>query len=533
MTATNVVQPAVRPCNPTLQAALQLAAIFSVVKLLLQFALTIWSSHLGYGYFRDEFYYIACGHHLAWGFVDHGPIVALQARLGEILFGDSVFGVRVLSAVAGSFVIFLTGILAWAMGGRRPSQALAMLSLICCPQYIATDGFLSMSSFEPLFWMGCVLALILIQRGYSQRLWWIVFGLSAGIGLLNKQSMTFFLVAVALSLLCTQQRNLLFTRWAAVGIAILVLIALPNVLWQVHYHWPTLEFMRDRQVRNPDPALGPISFFRAQLRMLHPLNALLWITGIFALIRARSVRNARWLGLAYVFFFVIMWAMHAKDYYLAPIYPAFFAAGAIAWEHRFANSRAAQRERVLAFPVVEAVLLLTTIIILPLASPVFAPATWVRYAQALHMGGKDTDGTGPLPQFLADRFGWQQEADTVIRTYRALSPADQRRVCIFGNNYGVAASIDFYSRLQHANLPPAISGHNNYYFWGTHGCDPNLVLAVIGDMPSAVAMNYQSVTVIRHLDDPYAMPEEHKNVYLLGNRRSDAPFHWGDEKHYD
>jgi hypothetical protein len=525
--------PKVDPTDPPLRAALRLAAAFASAKLLLQFALTIWSSHVGYGYFRDEFYYIACGHHLAWGFVDHGPIVAVQARLGEILFGMSVFGIRVLSAVAGFIVIFLTGILAWAMGGRRPAQALAMFGLICCPQYIAADGFLSMSCFEPVFWTACALGLILIQRGYSKRLWWIVFGLSAGIGLLNKPSMTFFLVAVALGLLCTKQRKLLFTRWTAVGIGVLVLIALPNVLWQYHNQWPTLEFLRDRQIRHPDLALGPLPFFRAQFRMLHPVNTLLWITGIVALIRARSVRNARWLGLAYVFFFVFMWAMHAKDYYLAPIYPAFFAAGAIAWERRFANSRAVQRDRIVAFPVFEAVLLFTTVIILPLASPVLAPATWVRYAQALHMGGKDTDGTGPLPQFLADRFGWQQEADTVIRTYRALSPADQRRVCIFGNNYGVAASIDFYTRLQHASLPPAISGHNNYYFWGPHGCDPNLVIAVIGDTPATVAMNYQSVTVVRHLDDPYAMPEEHKNIYLLRNRRSDAPFHWANEKHYD
>jgi hypothetical protein len=228
----------VRPADTTLRAALRLALAFATAKLLLTFALTLYTTHLGYGYFRDEFYYIVCGHHLAWGFVDHGPIVALQARLGEILFGDSVFAIRVLSAIAGAVMVFLGGLIAWALGGRRPAQYLAMLGLICCPQYIGVDGFLSMNSFEPVFWMLCALALFLILRSYSARLWWTIFGLSAGIGLLNKPSMTFFLIAIGLGLLLTPQRRILFSRWAGLGITLLILIALPNVVWQGHTTGP-------------------------------------------------------------------------------------------------------------------------------------------------------------------------------------------------------------------------------------------------------------------------------------------------------
>jgi hypothetical protein len=180
----------IRPADLSLRSALRLAAAFAAAKLLLTFALTLYTTHIGYSYFRDEFYYIACGHHLAWGYVDHGPIVAVQARLGELLFGDSVFAIRILSATAGAIMVFLTGLIAWALGGRRPAQALAMFGVICTPQYIGTDGFLSMNSCEPVFWMTCALALILMLKGRSQKLWWTLFGLSAGIGLLNKPSMT-------------------------------------------------------------------------------------------------------------------------------------------------------------------------------------------------------------------------------------------------------------------------------------------------------------------------------------------------------
>ncbi|MHB1700301.1 MAG: ArnT family glycosyltransferase [Acidobacteriaceae bacterium] len=524
----------VRPAGPALRQALRLAAIFAAIKLLFQFALTLYTQHLGYGYFRDEFYYIACGRHLAWGFVDHGPIVALQARLGELLFGDSLFAIRILSALAGAFAVFLTGVLAWSLGGRRPAQALAMFALILAPEYIGVDGYLSMNSWEPVFWMTCVLALILLQQGRSPVRWWIIFGAAAGVGLLNKPSMAFFLIAICLGLLCTSQRRLLFTRWAALGVALLLAIALPNVLWQIHNHWPTLEFLRNGQTHHKNVVLNPLQFFLAQFAAMQPVASLLWIVGIVSLLRARSIQSTRWLGLAALFFYAIMYALHAKDYYLAGIYPALFAAGAIAWEHRFAASPAVQRNRLIAFPVFESILLITGLIILPLSSPVLRPEAWVRYTTALHLHSSKTEtaSTGPLPQFYADRFGWQQQVDIVAATFHALAPEEQKRVCIFADNYGEAGAIDFLGRREHAHLPPALSGQNSYWSWGTHGCDPNLVIAVIGDTPQEVATKYESVTIVGVRNNPFAMPFERGNIYLLRNRRPSAPFHWADERFY-
>jgi hypothetical protein len=520
--------------GPSLASALRLAALFAIIRLAFQFALTLWTEHVGYGYFRDEFYYLACGRHLAWGYVDHGPIVALQARLGELIFGDSVFAIRILSAAAGAASVFLTGVLAWVLGGRRPAQALAMFALILCPQYIGTDGFLSMNSFEPVFWMTCALALLLLLRGHAQRLWWPVFGISAGVGLLNKPSMAFFLVSVALGLLLTPERRVLFSRWAVLGIVLLLAIPLPNLLWQIHNHWPTYEFLHNGEVKHKNIVLGPFRFFLAQFANMGPINALLWIPGVVALLRGRSIRNTRWLGLAYLIFYLIMFALHAKDYYLAAIYPVLFAAGAIAREHRFAGSPAVQGNRIAAFPIFESALLITGLIILPMSSPVLPPAAWVRYTTELHLHGDkmETAATGPLPQFYADRFGWDQEVSIVVRAFSSLTPSDQRRVCIFASNYGEAGAIDLLGPRLDPHLPPAISGQNNYWLWGTHGCDPSLVIAVVSDTPQELATKYESVTLVGRMDNPYAMPFEHRTIYLLRTRRPSAPFDWADERFY-
>jgi len=523
----------VTPRDPTLAAALRLALAFAAVKLALHLVATLYAQHLGYSYFRDEFYYLVCGRRLAWGYVDHGPLVALQARLSTALFGTSVLGIRLLSHLAGAAAVFLTGVLAWALGGRRSAQSLAMLSLLCAPEYLALDSFLSMNSVEPVLWMTCTLALIRIISGSSPRGLWILFGISAGLGLLNKPSMTFFLIALGVGLLLTPQRRILFTRWTAVAIALLTLIALPNLLWQIHHGWPTLEFLRNGRLEHKNVILPLLPFLGAQLMMMHPLNALLWITGLVALLRARSIPRSRWIALTYLVFFALMFQFHAKDYYLAPIYPVLFAAGATACQVRFARTPA-RSHALFAFPLYQTALVLSTLLILPMAIPVLRPGTWIRYTTALHLrpGATETMSTGPLPQFYADRFGWQQEVDLVNRAYTSLSPQDRARVTIFANNYGEAGAIDFLGARQHLGLPPAISGHNTYWLWGPGNRGVDLVIAVLHDTPEQLHTKYASVTIIGRMDNPLAMPFEHKTVYLLRNRLPTAPFNWNDEKDY-
>ena len=549
--------PHAAPAPTSLRAALHLALAFAAIKLALHLATTAWVAHLGYGYFRDEFYYLACGRHLAWGYVDHGPLVAVQARLAETLFGHSLVGLRLPAALAGATRVLLTGLLAWSLGGRRAAQSLAMLGVLVAPQYLGIDSFLSMNSFESLFWMSSLLALITLQRHLALTplnhthatpqpppalAAWLCFGLAAGLGLLNKPSMTFFLIALGLALLLTRTgRTLLLRRQALAGIALMIAIATPNLLWQIHHHWPTLEFLENGRRAGKNAVLPPLAFLNEQIQTLNPLNVVLWLPGLILLLRRATWR---WLGLTYLLFLAIMMALHAKDYYVTPIYPILFAAGGVAWETRtwrpFGRLSAApatnRADRILAFPLYQATLILSGLLILPMAIPVLRPQTWIRYTTALHLrdpiSSAETSPTGPLPQFYADRFGWQEEVDLVTRAYLTLSPADRARVLIFCNNYGEAGAIDILSSYEHLGLPPALSPQNSYWTWGTHGRDPDVGIAVLHDTPADLAKRYGSVTIVGHLDNPYAMPFEHKTVYLLRGRRPDAPFVWADERFY-
>jgi 4-amino-4-deoxy-L-arabinose transferase-like glycosyltransferase len=521
----------VRPTDLSLRAALQLALLFAAIKLVLHIAANLWQAHIGYGYFRDELYYIICGRNLAWGYVDHGPGIALQAKLAVAIFGKSLAGIRMLSALAGAGRVFLTGVLAWSLGGRRPAQALAMIGVLVAPQYLALDSFLSMNSVESVFWMGCLLALILIVRGGSERLW-LLFGVSAGLGLLNKPSMAFFLFALLAALLVTPQRRLLFSRWALAGTALLILIALPNLIWQVHHHWPTLEFLHNGQIENKNIKLAPLPFLGKQILNLQPATVLVWGAGLIWLLRNPLAKNWRWLGLTYLFFLAGMMALHAKDYYVVPIYPILFAAGGIAWEQRFANRRAVIQDRVYAFPIMETVLLVAGVIILPMGIPVMPPATWIAYTKAIHLynasGNTENESSGPLPQFYADRFGWQEEVDQVSRIYHALSAGDQAKAGISCSNYGEASAIN---ALGHG-LPTAISGHNSYWLWGPRGETGDVMIVINNATPEEMRKYYDSVQVAGRMDHPLSMPFEHRNIYLVRGRHKSVLDDWLSFKHY-
>ncbi len=436
-----------------------------------------------------------------------------------------------ISALAGAASVFLTGLLCWALGGRRPAQGLAMLCVLLAPVYLGLDSYLSMNSWEPVFWMSCLLALVLVLRGASGRLW-LCFGLAAGLGLLNKPSMTFFLLALLAAVLCTPARRILATRWAAAGVVLLVLVALPNLLWQIHNHWPTLEFLRDGQLRNKNIRLGPFAFLLTQWRDLNPLAAFVWIAGLVWLLRDPLAKPWRWIGIAFLLFLAGMMALHAKDYYVTPIYPVLFAAGGIVWERRFAARRRVVAERVFAFPVFQGTLIASALLILPLSLPVLRPAQWLAYTRATHLYGQNTNSenepSGPLPQFFGDRFGWQEEADAVTRIYRSLSPADQKKAGIFCSNYGEASAIDFLTR----GLPVAISGHNNYFLWGPRGDTGELMIVVSGATPEEMRENYQSVEIAGRMGTDYSLPFEHRNIYLARGRKTTYAADWPDMKNY-
>jgi 4-amino-4-deoxy-L-arabinose transferase-like glycosyltransferase len=434
--------------------AIAVLASLAAAKLLLHFLV-----NGRYGYWIDELYFIACGEHLAWGYVDQPPLIAFVAAASRWLMGDSLFAIRFFPAVAGACLVFLTGWMARELGGGRFAQVLAAVTVLVAPIYLAFNNLLTMNAFEPLLWTLCAYLAILIVKHGNQKLW-LLFGLVAGIGLLNKYSMAFFAVSLAGGLLLTPARKVFLSPWLWFGGLLAFLIVLPNLLWEQTHGWPTVELLRNAKLYQHQP-VSPAEFIWGQIELVHPFTLPIWLAGVaFTLLRAAG-RPVRFLGWTFVLLFGASLLGQAKTYYLAPIYPIMFAAGAVATE-RFIAVHAWNWLK----PAAIVFLLIGGVISAPYVLPVLPIAAVPQYLSLVKVRDvrPERRAEGQIPQLFADMFGSQERVAAVARAYQALPPEERSRCAIWGRDYGEAGAIDFFGRAY--GLPHAISGHQNYYLWG-------------------------------------------------------------------
>ena len=512
------------PTRMPLRFALLLATVFASITFLIHFLSSIWGSHLGYGYFRDELYFLVCGRHLAWGYVDQPPLVALQARLAEVLFGLSPTCIRIFSYLAGSVTVALTGLLTWQLGGRLSAQVLAMCGVLAAPVFLGTSNYLSMNSFEPCFWMSALFVILRIAEGTATPRAWLVFGILSGLGIENKHSTVFFLAALLAGLLLSPQRRILFTKECAAGVVLLLFIAMPNLVWQAANQFPTYQFLNtvahsDKNIRFP-----PLAFLLEQVKVLLVFNAPLWIGGLTWLAFAGAARRWRFVAFTYLFFLGTMMLMHGKDYYLAPIYPVLFAAGSTAF------AQFARRDWPLATYSVGLIILLcsatgpTVLTILP-------PAKYIAYTAPFDPNSTRFEKfTSPLPEILSDRFGWPQMVQGFADRYNDLPPDVRARTAIFCANYGEASAVNILGPRY--GLPPAISGHQNYFYWGWNNDTGESVLT-LGNNSREYTGDYAEVIDLGAFDAPWIMDHEHLHYFWLRHRRHTYAEDWPRLKYWN
>jgi hypothetical protein len=423
--------------------------------------------------------------------------------------------------------VLLTGLMARQLGGNAYAQGLAALAVFIAGSYLGNNQYYSMNSFDLLFWtLGGFITLLILKNPKLRN--WLFLGLVIGLGLLNKISMLWFSGGLAVGLLLSPARRLLFTKGPWLAGTFAVLLFLPHILWQMENNWPTLEFMRNatsyKMADNP-----PHQFALQQIRSMNYFSFPVWIAGLVFYFSKRG-SQFRPLGWIYVFtFLVLVLSRRSRSGYLAPAYTMLFAAGAVYLE---AWIRARNWNWIK--PVYVVILILAGLWILPFAIPVLPVEMYIRYASLMGVRPSTAERKelAELPQHYADMHGWQAMTDTVARVYNSLSPEEQKKSAIFTQNYGEAGAISFFGKKY--GLPAVVSGHNNHWLWGPpEGLTGEVVIIVGGDPEDHNAI-FESV---EHADThrcTYCMPYEN-NLPIFVGRNMKVPLKelWPQVKHYD
>lgn len=424
-----------------------------------------------YGHFRDELYYVACGRRLAWGYVDHPPLVAVMAWVTERLFGTSVAGLRIIPVLLAGALVFVTAAIARRLGGGAFAQVLAALAVAVVPSYLFIFHILSMNSAEIVLWAAAMWLLIVALDG-TQRWPWVALGVTFGAGLLNKHSMAFLAGALAFGLLLTPARRVLRTPWPWVAAAIAAVMFAPHLSWQARHGWPTLEFARNAQeFKIADLSAG--SFIGEQFLLVHPLNAPLWLGGLALLVIRPPRKEWRLFGWAFLALVGLFLLQRAKPYYLTPFYPVLLAGGALVLEAATAGRRSLRAACL-------ALLIAGGAALAPVALPILPVQSQIAYLQWLGIAPSSGERheTGVLPQHLADMFGWEELARQISDIYQSLPDDDKASARVFARNYGQAGALELFR--DRYPLPPVISPHNNYWLWGP-GPDGGTLIIIGGD----------------------------------------------------
>jgi hypothetical protein len=494
---------------------------FSLFELLLHLYTNAFA---GYGYFRDELYYTACSNHPAAGYVDQPPLSAYILFISIKVFGKSLFALRFLPAIVSAITVFIIGLITRKLNGRYTAITLACIAVALAPIFLGTGTFYSMNIFDWLFWALAYYIVILIINSFQtgtevDKKLWIWLGIVLGLGLLNKISLLWFGAGLLIGLILTPQRKYLRTPWPYFAGIIAFVIFSPYIIWNITHNFATLEFIHNASALKYS-SQNPGTFINDTFQSLNPVSSILWIAGIFFLFFHREGKVYRLAGYIFLIVFIILIInFHSKAEYISPAFPILYAAGAVMVEKITLHKGFGWIR--FALP---SLLALSGLIIAPLALPVLPVEQYIKYSKALgkRPSSQESQKLEELPQFYADMFGWENMAATVSKVYTSLPPEEQKEAVVFGQNYGEAGAIDFFRGKY--PLPPAVSAHNNYWFWG-YGDTTRKILIVIGSNVKDNLQWFDSVRQVGEIKSNYAMPYE-TNIIITICQKPKYPYNF-------
>ncbi len=456
-----------------------------------------------FGIHRDEFLYLAMGRHLRFWRMDFPPLIALLGNLSGFLFGHSLAVVRIFPAMEGSLVLLMAALIARELGGGWFAQGLAALSVLCGTLFLRSATLFQPVVLDQLWWTLALYALIRLAREQRERDW-VLFGAVMGFGLLNKFSILFFGFSVLVAMLVTPARAWLKTRgpWLAAGLALV--IGSPSIVGQIALGFPVVAQMQDLQGRQLTHVTW-YAFLSEQPLMVGPAAFLLAAAGAFWLVRRREWRPLAVVGWACIAAFGLLFLLHGKAYYVGPIYPTLFAAGAVMLEQwRRAGWAPAFRWATVAGTAAFG------LVALPIGVPILSPPATASYARAIGATRALVTNRGvidQLPQDYADMLGWERQSQAVAQVVATLTLAEREQAVLFAANYGEAGAAEFYRPRY--GLPPVVCASGSYWFFGP-GNRPGTILVGLGLDSADLTRAYQDVHPAGLIESPWSVDEERR-----------------------
>lgn len=462
--------------------------------------------HPAYDLHRDEFLHLDQANHLAAGYLSVPPFTAFLSLLIKWL-GGGIFWVRFFPALFGALTMLMVWKLVELLNGGWYAQALAAVVFICSAMS-RINMLYQPNSFDILSWTLVFYLLVLyIRTGASPLLLWL--GAAFGVAFLNKYNILFLAAGLLPALLLSSQRKIFLNRYLYGGLLIALLLALPNVIWQIRNGLPVIHHMKElasTQLVNVERS----GFIIEQL-LFFLIGTLVWGAALLGFARHKPFRPYRFIGWTFLFVIALFVYLRAKAYYALGLYPVLIAFGSVYWEYIFSRpSLLYVWLKWLCLPLIMAPILIFFRIIFPVMEPHQLEQS--MNARRREVFAKWEDGKlHSMPQDFADMLGWRELAGLAVQAYETVPVNERKNTLILCDNYGQAGAVNYYAS---GKVSPAVTFNADYIFWFPN-MDTLHYLIVVGDEPGEYVRKYASGYVkTGQINHPLAR-EYGTGVYLV------------------
>ena len=472
----------------------RLIYILALLKFILPFVLvpSFYQAH------RDEYLYMTEGKHLAWGFMEVPPMLAILAWINHF-FGEGLFLIKFWPAIFGAGTFILTARIVSSLGGKTFAILLAFLPFIFTG-YIRLFYLFHPNFLDAFFWTLNAYALFYFINT-TKNSWLYLFGISVGLGMMSKYSTAFYTLSLLAGLVFSQHRTIFLNKHLYFGGILALCIFFPNMYWQYKHQFPVIAHMKELQEEQLQ-FQSPIKFIIGQLLMLLPC-LFLWLRGLLYLLFNKKGSSYRIFGLAYLFVITLLIFLQGKDYYAIGAYPILIAFGSYQFEQYAINRSAFVKYSPIA------ICILLGLFIYPLLLPIANPALLSAYYQktGLNKSGAfewEDHKKHTLPQDFADMLGWREVAIATGKVYQSLSLEEQKNTMVYCRGYYFAGALNYYAK--EAGLPEVYSDNASFLIWMPKKYQIKNLLVLAHNIPEkddVVFQQFEKMTVKDSLINPY------------------------------
>lgn len=470
-----------------------------------------------YGFHQDELVVLDNANNLDWGFIEYPPLTPFLARIELTLFGLSLVSARTFAALAHSVVLVLTGLMARELGGRRLTQIVAGLAAAIAPIALIQGSLIQYVTFDFLWSVLIAYLVIRLLKSEDPR-WWIPIGLVIGLGMMTKYTMVMFVAGLVGGVLLTDARRYLRSPWLWGGVALSLLIFLPNLIWQIRHNFISLEFLSSIHARDVEIGRAEGYLIEQFVFCTNPFVIPFWIAGLVYYFRNEAGKRYRLIAWMYVIPFLIYLITQGRSYYLAPAYPMLIAAGAVVWQgwlDRMSTQKARLAQGV-TWTVIGIGAVVSGALALPIA-PINSPL-W--------------DITSEVHDTFTEQIGWPEMIETVAGIYADLPEEEKARAGILAAENDEAAALNLYGPQY--GLPKAISGGNTFWLRG-YGDPPPETLIIVGYTQEDVNSAFEQCEAAGTITNSYDVENDLRQpptIFVCRDLRWPWPEFWDKVKSY-